>query len=261
VARSAAGGLLPVRDGISLTASATPLAMAGGAPVLVVTVHAEQAAAQGVQAEVSERVDVATTVFTPSGQAIGGLAQKLDVTPKVDAGVAAFDLLQRLPTSPGRYEVRIGVTNPARHQTGSVYTFVDVPDFTNMAYAMSDVSVFAPASRPAISANLADVLLAPPTARREFDKGEHATAFLRFYQMLGAPTPVTVSMRIVDAQDRRRFSQDATIDSAAFKSNRSADYVIDLPIADLEPGAYLLTIQAKSGFLWASRRDVRFTVR
>src|SRR5205823_5903388 len=150
------------------------------------------------------------------GRPVNGPRQTLDVTPRTDAGEASYDVLQRLPARPGRYEVRIGVNNPARHQSGSVYTYVDVPDYANLAYAMSDIALFAPAGRTAMAETLEDVVLAPPTARREFDRGEHATAFLRLYQMVGASSPVTLSARIVDERGRTRHGQDATVAAADF---------------------------------------------
>jgi VWFA-related protein len=261
--RSAAGGLLPAHEGVSLFASAAAFAAPNtGAPVLAIALHVlHDGVATGANADVAERVQLATTVFTLDGRPVNGLRQTLDVTPRTDQDGLSYDVLQRLPIQPGHYEVRIGVDNPMRKQTGSVYAYVDVPDYARLAYAMSDVAIFVASARTAMSESLADILLAPPTGRREFARDEHATAFLRFYQMLGAPSPVSVSTRIVDEHDRRRYSQSATIAASEFRATHGADYTAGLPIADLESGSYLLTVEAKAGLLWSARRDVRFTVR
>jgi hypothetical protein len=47
---------------------------------------------------------------------------------------------------------------------------------------------------------------------------------------------------------------------ASFGSGRTAGYRLDLPIAGLRPGEYLLTILAEIAGQ-ATRRDVRFRVR
>ena len=44
-------------------------------------------------------------------------------------------------------------------------TFVDVPDYTKMPFAMSDVALFAPGLTPVTADDLTDLLLAPTTAR------------------------------------------------------------------------------------------------
>jgi hypothetical protein len=47
---------------------------------------------------------------------------------------------------------------------------------------------------------------------------------------------------------------------AIFPEKRSADYQIDLPLARLAPGEYLLTINATLG-KHEAKRDVRFAVK
>ena len=72
---------------------------------------------------------VVTAVFNAGGRSVGTLRQTLTVTPQIgNGGVVSYDILQRLPAKPGRYELRIGLTNQTRQQAGSVYTFVDIPD-------------------------------------------------------------------------------------------------------------------------------------
>ena len=84
---------------------------------------------------------------------------------------------------------------------------------------------------------------------------------MRFYQGVGAP-PVSVFLKtqILDERNRKRFGQDTSIPSSTFSNNATSDYVIDLPLSDLEPGEYLLTIEAKAGNT-TRRRDVIFSVR
>jgi hypothetical protein len=39
----------------------------------------------------------------------------------------------------GRHEIRVAAENPERHLVGSVYTYVDVPDFAKDPISMSGV--------------------------------------------------------------------------------------------------------------------------
>jgi hypothetical protein len=203
-----------------------------------------------------------TGVFTTSGRSIGVLRQTLSVTPVTRSpGSVGYDVLQRLPAKAGHYELRIGVQNLARHQTGSVYTFVDVPDFSGRPFVMSDISVYAPGPAPATADNLTDVLLAPATARREFDRGDRPTAFLRLYQgVAGPPASVFLNTTIVDERNRKRYGQDATLPPSSFSNGGSTDYVVNLPFQDLETGTYLLTVDAKAG-VFTDRRSVRFEIK
>lgn len=260
-ASAAIGGIMPSHDGVSLSAHASAFAAPPTRePVLAIALHVEHDAPAGAPpAARSESVEVVTGVFTTTGRAIGTLRQTLSVTPRqIAGGPVTYDVLQRIAAKPGRYELRIGLHNPTRRQTGSVYTSIDVPDFRKARFAVGDVEIYVPPGSPAMAESLSDVLPAPPTARRVFDRGEHATAFLPVYQA-SPPAPVAISTRIVDEHNRQQYGQETSIDVSSFKAGR-ADYTADLPLVDLASGSYLLTIEAKTA-LNAERRDVRFSVK
>jgi hypothetical protein len=59
-----------------------------------------------------------------------------------------FEVFSRLPLKGGHYEIRAAIEDPSTGKTGSVYTFVDVPNFRVAVLAMSGVVVSAvPRSR------------------------------------------------------------------------------------------------------------------
>ncbi len=264
-ARDAIEGLMPKRQGVTLDASVVVLEAPGThAPVITVALHVrhDASALAASPAPAQEPVEIVTAVFSMDGRPVGTLRQTLTVTPKAGAGgLAIYDVLQRIPAKPGSYELRIGLTNASRQQTGSVHTFVDVPSYGKMALALSEIAVYAPVGVPAMKDSLADLLPAPPTARRDFDRGERATAFLRVYEKGGGPVmPVTLSTGIVDESNRRRFGQEVSLLPEESSGTQSGDYVINLPLAELDAGSYLLTIGAKAGTS-SAQRDARFTVR
>jgi hypothetical protein len=65
---------------------------------------------------------------------------------------------------------------------------------------------------------------------------------------------------IADSTDRTVMDEATALPPDRFAANHSADYRFELPLAKLEPGEYLLTIEAARGPNIA-RRGVRFTVR
>jgi VWFA-related protein len=255
---------MPIREGVSLQVTALPLAVPGARdPVLAIGLHVEHEPSRTLRTPGGgpEQVDVVTAVFSSNGRRIGTLQQTVSVTPQIGAAGAVYDLLQRIPAKPGQYELRIGVHNHTRNQTGSVYTFVDIPNYAKLAFAVSDVGVYAPAGTPAAGDNLSDVLPAPASARREFARGDRATVFLRLSQSADHPPfQVWITTRLIDEHGRRGFGQETSIASAEFSATRTADYVVDLPLADLASGAYLLTMEMKAGASTV-RRDLRFVVK
>ena len=264
-ARDAIAGLMPKREGVTLSASVAPFEIPGShEPVLTVALHVrhDPGPVPSGPAAGPEPVEIVTAVFTMDGRPLGALRQTLLVTPQVGAtGGAIYDVLQRIPAKPGRFELRIGLSNSARHQAGSVHAFVDVPSYGKTPLTLSEIAVYAPVGITAMKDNFTDVLPAPPTARREFDRRERATAFLRVYEGGSGPiVPVSLSTGILDQNNRQRFGQKTSPSPEDFDGTRTADYAVDLPLADLEPGSYLLTIEAKAG-LWSARRDVRFAVK
>jgi hypothetical protein len=69
---------------------------------------------------------------------------------------------------------------------------------------------------------------------------------------------VTVRAHILDASNRRVFDRTTALTAAQFV-NGAADYLLDLPVAQLEPGTHLLTIEASAGKPPVAR-EVRFKV-
>jgi hypothetical protein len=255
---------MPTREGVLLQANVLPFEVHGTKdPVLAIALHVEHEANKSgrTPATETEQVQVITAVFTITGHAIGTLKQTLAVTPQIGARGAAYDLLQRLPAKPGEYELRIGVHNETRDQTGSVHAFVNVPAFDKVGFGLSEIAVYAPIGQPAMKDNLTDVLLAPATARREFDRRERATTFARVYQHGdGLPKDVAIVARIVDVHDRKWFEQQSVVSAADFALKKSTDIAVNLPVDELDSGSYLLTIEARLGQA-SARRDLRFAVR
>jgi VWFA-related protein len=77
--------------------------------------------------------------FDTTGRAINSHWQTLDASSVVPPGAAPdFEVLSRLPLDPGRYEIRAAVRDGDR-KIGSVYTYVEVPNFAKASVSLSNV--------------------------------------------------------------------------------------------------------------------------
>jgi VWFA-related protein len=259
----AIASVIPARHGITLMANALALAAPNTHdPVVILALHAQNQASKEPLTARPEPVDVVTAVFTADGRPVGTFRQTVEVTPAEAPGAATtYDVVQRLPAKPGRYELRIAVNDAARNQSGSVYAFVDIPAFGKTPFAWSDIGISAAAAKPAMKGTMADVVPARPIARRDFDRQEHVTAFISGYHVSGAlPAPIEIVSRIVDDENHKKFEQKASLSAGDFGASQSASYQMDIPLSTLEPGAYLLTMETRAG-KGKTTRYVRFSVR
>ena len=258
---AALDGVLPRRD-LSLSVSVAPFATPGAteSAVAIVLGVRQQIPPDGTQRNWS--VKVLAAAFDRNGRAVQSETQTVGVTRQPDAaGSMPYEVVSRLALKPGRYEVRVALDDAASGH-GSVYTYVDVPDFSRQPLSLSGIVL---ASSPAILSTskqaLANLLPVVPTAQRHFARTDRVTAFLRVYQEAGKPAqPVDVTMRIVDVSDRILMKVVDPLAADRFAGNRGADYRVDLPIERLDNGEYLFVIEATQG-QHTARRGLRFTVQ
>jgi hypothetical protein len=73
--------------------------------------------------------------------------------------------------------------------------------------------------------------------------------------------PVRLDAKVLSATGAVVVNASETMAPERFGGSRTADWILDLPLDRLDPGHYLLTVQASLGARHAPKRDVRFTVR
>jgi VWFA-related protein len=258
---AALDGVLPKRD-VPLSVSVAPFAMPGakteGAVAVVLGVRQEITADRP---QPSGSVKVVAAAFDRNGRSVQSETQTVGVTWHPDAkGVMPFEVLSRLALKPGHYEIRVALDGAANGRA-SVFTYVDVPDFSEQPISLSGLVLAAtPSVLSAPKDAFANLLPVLPTAQRHFARTDRVTAFLRVYQKISKPAqPASVTMRIVDVSDRVVVNEVANLTADRFAANHGADHRIDLPIERLGVGEYLLTIEAAQGENTA-RRGLRFTV-
>jgi hypothetical protein len=210
-----------------------------------------------------EHIEIFSGAFDREGRSPGWLRQSVDVGPsQASSGTLQYDAVSVLHLRPGAYEIRVATEHREAARTGSVYAFVEVPDFAKEPLSMSGV-VLGGGSTTLVTptADFGDLLPFVPTSRRVFARTETVPVFARVYQGgEDAMRPMAVRARVVDAAAKGVFAGTTTLPLEEFDANRSAPFRLDVPLTRMVPGEYLLTLEATLG-THNARRDVRFTVR
>src|SRR3954468_996296 len=256
---SALEGILP-RNDVPLTVKVLPFAQPGKKSTIDVVL--------GVRRPVNvdrtnnnEPAKVFVAAFDRSGRSVQSEQQTVGITvPSNSSADVSYELLSRLILKPGRYEVRASV-DVAPGGTGSVYTYVEVPDFSEQPLSLSGIVLsVAPAWPTAPAQGFPDLSPIVPTTRRDFAPTDRVSAFVRVYQKASEPPQLAdVKAQIVDVNGRVMTTDAASFGAEQFTKSRSADYRVRLPVDRLSPGAYLLTLDAARG-QHSVRRSVRFQV-
>jgi len=258
--------LLP-KTGLEMTVTAMPFAGADRSEAdVVVAVGVREPANPNEPADSTPRevesVEIFAGAFDREGRNVAWVRQNVDVRPEAKTNGLRYDALARLQLAPGRYEIRVAVQHRQAKRVGSVYAYVDVPDFARRGPWLSGVVLAGPSTALATPADaVADVSSVVPTSQREFARTDTLTVSVRVYRGSENAAPVPVRARIVDAASKTVFDNIVTLQAADLARDFGAEVRLDLPLDRATPGLYLLTIEATGGAKETARRDVRFTVR
>ncbi len=206
-------------------------------------------------------LDVAIVAVDQTGRSVASARQTSTITaPRPAAGGAAevpgraaeVNVQSRLELPAGNFQVRVAVSDPASGAVASVFSDVTVPEFDRAPLSVSGVTVDVrspPSASPV------------PTTRRVFRRGEQVRALLQIYQgteRTDAIAPVSMRVQILDAKGSAVRDQSLPFTEKTF-TNRRADCVITLPVANLPAGEYLLKLEASLDRRTAGRA-LRFAV-
>jgi VWFA-related protein len=257
----AMGGALPVGD-LPISLTVAPFAVPGRIGSTVAVVAGLDLSADLPVNDTVELAARALNVGSDDWKSHGVATARLALTrPPAATGTVHYDVPTRLDLAPGRYEIRVAITSPATGHTGSVYAPVTVPNFVKEPLTLSGVVLGRVSSVPSTKKDpLGDLLPLTPTTVRAFTRRNRVDAFLQIYQGGKTPVPVHVTTRLTDQEGHTAFEQAAALGPDDFHAARSASQRIELPLARLTPGAYLLSIEAVAGKTTA-RRDVRFQIK
>ena len=261
-------GLLPDR-GLPMNVSTAPFRGPNGTPVVLVTtgVRAGETAAPAAPrpadaAPLLEPVEILTSAFRDGDKNVDWQRQRVAAAlPSGTPGQLRYESVSTLTLQPGTYEVRVAARHEHENVSGSVYAYVDVPDFDRDPFTLSGaVLLDRRAPTLPLPEALAGILDAAPTTRRDFAGSDQVTALVRVYQRAGQPaTAVNVFFHIFDEKLQEVGATERLLETAAFAKTGAADARFPVPLETLRPGAYVMQIGVTGGPVL--RRDVRFTVK
>jgi VWFA-related protein len=155
---------------------------------------------------------------------------------------AEANVQTHIELTPGDYEVRVAVSDPATGIAASVFCPVAVPLFGKAPLSLSDVLVETTSRTAAVPASAIPVPTA--TTRRVFEQDEGVRALVQVYQgtqRTDIISPVSVRTTILDAKGRAVRDQMVALTVKDFTNRRAA---LALDIGRLPPGEYVLTLDA-----------------
>jgi hypothetical protein len=158
---------------------------------------------------------------------------------------------------PGEYEIRMGVEEPSSGKVASAFIPVTVPDFAAAPVSLSDVMIHASG---AIASGATSQPTLSPTTRRVFGRDELVNGIFQVYQgtaRTSALVPIGVRNRVIDAAGHTVRDQSLTLTPSQFERRTAA---LSVNLDDLEPGAYVLSLETSSGSETA-QRQVPFRIR
>jgi VWFA-related protein len=161
-------------------------------------------------------------------------------------------MLNRIDVPPGRYQLRIAAHDSGGGAVGSIMYDLEVPDFVKAPLSMSGIVLTSPSAalRPTVKADdqLRSVLPASPVAVRSFPQNDQVAIFAEVYDNSGnIAHKVDIASTITTDEGKVVFKADETRDSSELGGQRGGyGYTAQIPLKDVAPGPYVLTVTARS---------------
>jgi hypothetical protein len=226
-----------------------------------------------VGATANEKFVAIVAAANPSGDVKDSFNATFEPTTRGALGEAVdregIRFLSRLELKPGRYALRVAATDGVGTTTtnGSVYFDLDVPDFSKTPLALSGVLVSTQSAHrvPTIGEDASsDILQGPATAMRAFSRDDTVTTLTEIYdreRRVSHQVDLEASVRTT-AGDVVYNSRQA-FERTRLNAGQAMVHSIAIPLSDLAPGDYLLTIDAATRLkaVHKASRHVVFSVR
>ncbi|MBA3949830.1 MAG: VWA domain-containing protein, partial [Acidobacteria bacterium] len=220
---------------LAVVAAARPTIEAGGSAV--------QEAVQARATLIDRFGEIKETAERRIGSAVG----------EADGRQAELRIPILLPAKPGRYQVRVAANSAASGKTGSVFVYVDVPNFSRERLSLSGVAVRVHPDSPTLALPaLESIFPFVPSTRRTFRSTDDVEAAVRVY----ANRPegqASLTCRIRNAAEAEVSVLERVAPQGETSNPAGALVRCPVPVAALAAGHYLLEIDARAGSRSATR--------
>jgi VWFA-related protein len=264
-------------SGLTLSAFAAPFKGAGTNDAVVLAMEVDASIMKfAPKPDGRYANDLEVTLYaldTKSGKVKDGAHDIVGVVlrPQVTEMRSPFRVVRKLQLAPGRYQLRIGAKE-AGGKVGTVLYELEAPDFSKGPISMSGLSLSSGVSARIPTATpggpLSDVLPAPPSASREFQRGDTIDLFAEVYDNLGSSTAhrVVINTTVLSDEGKTVFTTSDERRSDELKDSKAGGgygHTAKIPLASFAPGRYVLRLEARPtlGKSEPISREVEFTVR
>ena len=204
----------------------------------------------------NDKLQLSYYAIDAQGKVRGGNTDAVTLTlkPETKARIEqqGIRMLNRMELPPGRYQLRFAAHDAGGGAVGSVLYDLEVPDFAKAPISMSGIALtsMAGAMRPTVRPDeqLRGVLPAPPVALRSFPQDDEIALFAEVYDnSASSPHKVDITATVTTDEGKVMFKTDEERDSSDLGGKSGGyGYAAKIPMKDLAPGPYVLTVTARS---------------
>jgi hypothetical protein len=239
--------------------------------LLTVEVDGSQITITGRNGAFSTQVNLtyAAVDMSANVKASGRKSLDLAIRPETRQSIAenGLRLVTEFELPPGQYQLRLAGHEPVTGQSGSIFWDLQIPDFSKSPVTMGTLALSSsragrtPTSPDAPS--LKGLLPGPPTANRTFSLEETLAVFAEVYDNDDRLHTLDVSATVRTDDGTQVFvTRDEVNTRDAAMTGGRYRYLARIPLQDLVPGQFVLTIEAKSRLGGeAATRETQFTIK
>jgi VWFA-related protein len=216
-----------------------------------------------------KRVELSYVAIDASGQTRGDTDFfTLTLPPETKAHVerTGIRVLRRFDLPPGRYQLRVAAHDIAGERVGSVNYDLEIPDYGKLPLSMSGLLLTSRVGTSTLTARpdpiLQRAMPAPPVALRSFPQDDEVLVFAEIYER-AASTPHSVDITTTVTANGGAVAwkhSDERSSSELQGANGGYGHTVRVPMSGLQPGRYVLNVEARSRLGQTVTREVPFEV-
>jgi hypothetical protein len=216
-----------------------------------------------------QRVELAFVAVDASGETradTDAFTFKLPDDAKARIKKTGIRFLKRLNLPPGRYHFRVGVNDTGNGAVGTVNYDVELPAFSKLPFSMSGLLVTSRAATETVRARgdpeLLKFMKMPPAGLRTFPQNDDVSVVTEVYDRSGStPHTVDIATTVKAGDGKVVFERNDQRSSAELQgANGAYVHTVTIPVAEIAPGAYTLTVEARSRLGQSASRQIDFNV-
>jgi hypothetical protein len=174
-------------------------------------------------------------------------------------------LLNRVSLPPGRYQLKVAARNADTGAVGSLNYDLEIPNFHELPLSMSGVLLSSAAGAATMTARpdkeLQAVMPTPPVALRRFPQSDEVLVFCEIYDRTTSSHTVDITTAVKSAAGAVQFQQTSERSSSELQGSTSAfRHLTRMSMNKLQPGRYILSVEARSRLGQTTSRQIPFEV-